>query len=586
MEKTKELNIIKELLYFKKYTIEHIQKNNEFVVKIDALKPFNIKGKTLKEIIEKIKDKGLMFKECTKGLSKGVFYILLEQGFYFYADIKKDNKIYVSKYKDNDKVLYLYNDYKEYAFDKYNLEYSNVIPEFINIKMKEMFEHEIHNPRDIKLSPDNYTEWFDKEKITGQIHLPSGLNREEQLEFLGIKNKKEMENYSKYLVVVYSDKEVIAHYIIADDNFKIKETGLLAFINKEGLFDAILNKAEELELEIITENTKIGLLAYAGKKNLSSLFVTDDQSTKDANIISIGIPYTSSIRNNVYKNFNTEELRENQSLNVSLLNNLKYEKDGNYDLTVTDSLIFQTYAILLYFRSKNVNKKPFNYSDIIKSTILDYKKKLEKLSFKLFDKSPDEVNASDIHKQFKFIDEKTQEELDLLDYIYNITTFKKELIEFDLKEKNLFFDKKKLEKQINKINHQTTEEEFEQKRFAEIRKGFEKDLDNAQNEPISLLNENSNQHMDTFILKEADRLLNKDRAKDYGTVVENFKAIATVANVLLKHKGIVLDEVDIADINIAIKIAREGHKNKKDNLVDLAAYANIKQVLIDHGDNK
>jgi hypothetical protein len=50
--------------------------------------------------------------------------------------------------------------------------------------------------------------------------------------------------------------------------------------------------------------------------------------------------------------------------------------------------------------------------------------------------------------------------------------------------------------------------------------------------------------------------------------------------VLLKSKGIVLDEIDIVNVLIALKVAREGNKHKKDNLVDLSAYANIKNVLI------
>jgi hypothetical protein len=87
--------------------------------------------------------------------------------------------------------------------------------------------------------------------------------------------------------------------------------------------------------------------------------------------------------------------------------------------------------------------------------------------------------------------------------------------------------------------------------------------------------------MDLGILDKASSLLNGDRADSYGDVVENFTAIKNVANVLLRHKNLVLDEIDICDVLIALKVAREGHKNKIDNKIDLAAYANIKQVLIE-----
>ena len=88
-------------------------------------------------------------------------------------------------------------------------------------------------------------------------------------------------------------------------------------------------------------------------------------------------------------------------------------------------------------------------------------------------------------------------------------------------------------------------------------------------------------HVDTSLLAEADMLLNGPRAEAYGDVRENFKNIATIANILNKNRGVYLDVVAVANVLIALKIAREGQSHKRDNLVDAVAYINIKNVLLD-----
>jgi len=85
--------------------------------------------------------------------------------------------------------------------------------------------------------------------------------------------------------------------------------------------------------------------------------------------------------------------------------------------------------------------------------------------------------------------------------------------------------------------------------------------------------------METKILETAKELLNGDRAKAYGDVVENFEAIAAVSNVLLRRKGKKLDVEDIAIVLVALKMAREGNMHKDDNLIDGAAYLNILSIM-------
>lgn len=74
------------------------------------------------------------------------------------------------------------------------------------------------------------------------------------------------------------------------------------------------------------------------------------------------------------------------------------------------------------------------------------------------------------------------------------------------------------------------------------------------------------------ILQEADRIVNGDRQVDYSDPVENFKHIAAIASAILKKE---LVPEDCAVVLMAVKLARETYKHKRDNLVDLAGYTEI-----------
>ena len=77
---------------------------------------------------------------------------------------------------------------------------------------------------------------------------------------------------------------------------------------------------------------------------------------------------------------------------------------------------------------------------------------------------------------------------------------------------------------------------------------------------------------DESILSEAERIVNGDRQADYSDPVENFKHISAIASAIRK-KG--LSPTDCAIVMIAVKLARENYKHKRDNLVDLAGYVEI-----------
>lgn len=85
------------------------------------------------------------------------------------------------------------------------------------------------------------------------------------------------------------------------------------------------------------------------------------------------------------------------------------------------------------------------------------------------------------------------------------------------------------------------------------------------------------------ILSEAERIVNGDRQADYSDPVENFKHISSIASAISKKD---LSAVDCAVVMIAVKLARENHKHKRDNLVDLGWYVEILHRIKESQQNK
>ena len=77
---------------------------------------------------------------------------------------------------------------------------------------------------------------------------------------------------------------------------------------------------------------------------------------------------------------------------------------------------------------------------------------------------------------------------------------------------------------------------------------------------------------DESILSEAERIVNGDRQADYSDPVANFKHIADIASAISKEE---LSPTTCAIVMIAVKLARENYRHKRDNLVDLAGYVEI-----------
>lgn len=77
------------------------------------------------------------------------------------------------------------------------------------------------------------------------------------------------------------------------------------------------------------------------------------------------------------------------------------------------------------------------------------------------------------------------------------------------------------------------------------------------------------------ILDEASKLVNGDRASDYGDMVENWTRIAKMMSAYL---GVEITARNAADLMSIVKLSRSANKAKRDNYVDLAGYAHVANV--------
>ena len=83
------------------------------------------------------------------------------------------------------------------------------------------------------------------------------------------------------------------------------------------------------------------------------------------------------------------------------------------------------------------------------------------------------------------------------------------------------------------------------------------------------------------ILQEADILVNGDRNKDYGSPLEDWTRTAKIWSAIL---GCDVKPEQVGLCMIGLKISRQCHKSKRDNLVDIAGYAGcIEKLEIENG---
>lgn len=82
------------------------------------------------------------------------------------------------------------------------------------------------------------------------------------------------------------------------------------------------------------------------------------------------------------------------------------------------------------------------------------------------------------------------------------------------------------------------------------------------------------------ILDEAKRLVHGDRQKSYGSPWESFGRVAEAANALLHSKlARPLTAQDIGLLMVLVKLVRQTYAPKRDNLVDIAGYAEVLDLI-------
>lgn len=80
------------------------------------------------------------------------------------------------------------------------------------------------------------------------------------------------------------------------------------------------------------------------------------------------------------------------------------------------------------------------------------------------------------------------------------------------------------------------------------------------------------------ICEEAQRLTHGDRGDDYGHPVDNFQITVDMINARF---GTEFTAQDFAEIMILCKIGRQANASKRDNMVDIAGYANTYGMIAD-----
>lgn len=86
------------------------------------------------------------------------------------------------------------------------------------------------------------------------------------------------------------------------------------------------------------------------------------------------------------------------------------------------------------------------------------------------------------------------------------------------------------------------------------------------------------------ILHEADRLTSRDRNQDYGHPYDDFGKTAKIMTVILQDilkEGCEVSREQVALCMIGVKLSRQLHQRKRDNLVDICGYARTLEMVIE-----
>lgn len=91
------------------------------------------------------------------------------------------------------------------------------------------------------------------------------------------------------------------------------------------------------------------------------------------------------------------------------------------------------------------------------------------------------------------------------------------------------------------------------------------------------------------VLQEAQRLVHGDRGADYGHPIDDYVVTGAFWGAILdraKHTSGPIDPRIACLMMAAVKISREAGKHKRDNLTDLAGYAECAQMVAERQEEK
>ena len=92
----------------------------------------------------------------------------------------------------------------------------------------------------------------------------------------------------------------------------------------------------------------------------------------------------------------------------------------------------------------------------------------------------------------------------------------------------------------------------------------------------SKINEELLDRLNESVCAEADHLVSNEKREEYGAPKHSMTQIADLWSAIL---GTSISARDVALCMIALKIAREKHAHKRDNLTDICGYAKLIELV-------